>query len=136
MLLAGTEPSGPARGFSLQAAVWAMLRAPDCALQTPWAQSALPACFSAQHRRGSSLQASPPGSYAVLLLLTSTALQELGKGDFTLLFSLEQKLTRARERNLGRLNHNLGSWIQVWHGRNNPAPLIPRETPATAIIES
>lgn len=53
------------------------------------------------------IQASASCSYAVLFLLMPTALQELGKQDFTLLLSLEQKLTSARERNLEMLNHNL-----------------------------
>lgn len=46
--------------------------------------------------RNRAIQACPPCSYAVLFLVP-TALQELGKHDFTLLLSLEQKLTSARE---------------------------------------
>lgn len=56
--------------------------------------------------RNRASQASAPCSYAVLFLLMPTALQQLGKQDFALLLSLEQKLTSARDRNLERLNHN------------------------------
>lgn len=56
--------------------------------------------------RNQAIQASAPCSHAVLFLLVPTALQELGKQDFTLLLSLEQKLTSSRERNLEMLNHN------------------------------
>lgn len=95
-----------------------------------WAQFALLAQFSPQHRQElprllllgrqelSKITGRSYPGYAVLFLLMLTALQELGKQDFLLLLFLEQKVRSSRGRKKSR---------QVWHGRNNPAALLPRE---------
>lgn len=98
MLFEGMETDCPAQGFSLQAAVLWMLYLLGCTLQTPWAQFALPVCFSTQHRWESSY----PGFCSLLSCCTfpvdaDSFARELGKQDFTLFLSLEQKLTNARK---------------------------------------
>lgn len=95
-----------------------------------WAQFALLVQFSPQHRQElprlllldrqepSKITGRSYTGYAVLFLLMLTALQELGKQDFILLLFLEQKVRSSRGRKKSR---------QVWHGRNNPAALLPRK---------
>lgn len=63
-----------------------------------------PASLSTALAGNPRLQAPAPCPHTVLFPLLLTALPELGKQDFILLLSLEQKCTSDRERNL---NHNL-----------------------------
>lgn len=99
------KPIVPLRDLSLRAAVLPMSFLLDCALQTPCAQFAQLACSSTLHHPESSYPGSAPRSCAARFPLMLTALRELGRQDFTLLLSLEQNLTSARERTAEGLNH-------------------------------
>lgn len=75
-----------------------------------------PASLSTGLAENPAPQAPAPCPHTVLFPLLLTALPELGKQDFILLLSLEQKRKSARERNP---NHNLEiqrEWGLAWQG--------------------